>query len=469
MTETKKDQRIVQLEAENAGLRTLITQLTERIAELEARLGKDSHNSSKPPSSDGYGRRRQTRPATGKKPGGQPGHAGRTLERQVTADQVVTYRPPVCAHCQTLLEGIPATRTQVRQVLDLPPVRLDATDHVVETICCPNCGQLSQGSFPEQVTAPVQYGPQVQALAVYLNEGQLLPSARTVEVLTDLLGAPLSEGTLETWVQQASAALIPFEQHATQALASGDVLHGDETGVRIGNKLHWMHVASTACLTLLGWHAKRGHAAVDAMQVWPQFAGIAVHDRWATYWRYSCAHALCHAHLQRELTALAEQGEEWAAHMQDVLRSWYDEVAHARTLGQPIDPWRQQQWWRRYWAILNGGFAAHPPTPIPKRRGRPKQSPAKNLLDAFLAHADAVLAFIGDPRVPLTNNQAERDLRLVKVQQKISGCFRSEVGATAFCRIRSYLGTARKQGVRILDALTHALQGAPLPLACLPE
>ena len=218
MTETEKDQRIAQLEAENAGLRTLITQLTERIAALEARLGKDSHNSSKPPSSDGYRRRGRVRPASGKRSGGQRGHEGTTLRRQAPPDHMVRHRPTHCAACQEPLNAAPTVGQQVRQVHDLPPLRLAATDHIVEQVRCARCTHITSGQFPATVTAPVQYGPQVQAFAVYLNEGQLLPSARTVMVLQDLLGAVVSEGSLETWVQQTSAHLAPFVAQATQAL-----------------------------------------------------------------------------------------------------------------------------------------------------------------------------------------------------------------------------------------------------------
>ncbi|HEV7129071.1 MAG TPA: IS66 family transposase, partial [Ktedonobacterales bacterium] len=437
---------------------------------LEGRLGKDSHNSSKPPASDGLSRRlRPQRVRSGKKPGGQPGHCGQTLAMVEPPDEVVTHAPVACAHCQRPLIGIVGQVVECRQVHDLPALRLQVSEHQVEQVCCPACHALTRGTFPPDVRAPVQYGSQVRALAVYLHQYQLLPEARTGETLGDLCGAAIADATLAAWVQQAAMAVEPAVRRIADLVAGGAQQHADETGIRIQGKRHWLHVNSTRWLTHLAWHAKRGKAATEAIGIWPRFRGRAMHDRWASYDAYqACAHSWCGAHLVRDLTFLAEQHSQvWAAALRDLLLAMRQAAHQWRAHGAAWMPAHEQmEWIAQYHELLAQGYAAQPP-PLGAtgRRGRPKQPPAKNLLDALLGQSERVLAFLADPRVPFTNNQAERDLRMAKVQQKISGAFRSEAGATAFCRLRSYLGTMRKQGHSMLDALVAAIQGIPLPVA----
>jgi transposase len=356
-----------------------------------------------------------------------------------------------------------------RQVRDLPPLRLEVTEHQVEQVRCPTCRALTRGTFPAEVRAPAQYGPQVQALAVYLNQYQLVPEARTQEALADLCGSTMSDGTVAGWVGQAATTLAPTVAQIADRVAVAAHQHSDETGLRIGGKRSWLHVNSTRWLTHLAWHPKRGRAALEAIGIWPRFTGRAMHDRWASYDQYpACRHSWCGAHLVRELTFLAEeQQQDWAAALRDLLRAMHAAAQDWRAAGAPAIPADERaQWIAQYHDLLAQGFAAQPPPlPAPRRRGRPKQTPAKNLLDALLRHGDRVLAFLADLRLPFTNNQAERDLRMTKVQQKISGTFRSEDGATAYCRIRSYLGTMRKQGHGMLEALAAVFAGRPLPVA----
>jgi transposase len=476
------EDRIAQLEQENAELQAKLAEayqqiahLAERLHQVEGQLAKDSHNSSKPPSSDSPAHKpRSQRKASGKKTGGQQGHAGRTLMQVASPDEVVRHRPAVCGHCHQELAGVAGQVKERRQVHDLPQVRLFVREHQVEEVCCPSCQQMTEGSFPAGIEAPVQYGPNVRALGVYLSQYQLVPLSRTCELLSDLCDCQLSEGTLTAWVQQAGRTLKETVERIADWLSTSRLQHGDETGVRIGGKLHWLHVNSTRWLTHLAWHRKRGKQALEEIGIWPRFHGRAIRDRWASYDHYACAHSLCGAHLLRDCTYVSEQEQQaWAGEMRDLLMS----------MAEAADEWRQHAvsavpsyerdaWVAQYFEVLASGFAAQPaPTAaeVPKRRGRRKQSTAKNLLDDLLRRADQVLAFLDDLRVPFTNNQAERDLRMVKVQQKIAGTFRSEDGATAFCRIRSYLSTMRKQSHSMLVALSAVFAGQPLPVAWAPE
>jgi transposase len=480
-----KDEELQALREENRTLKALVAELlplkeqvaraTARIKELEERLAKDSRTSSKPPSSDGLKRLpRSTRRPSGKRPGGQAGHAGHTLKMVEQPDEVVRHRPQVCSQCSADLSAVPGRVTERRQVLDVPEIRLVAHEHQLEAICCPTCHSTSLGSFPASVSAPVQYGPHLQALAVYLHQGQLLPTARTCEALAALCGCQISEGTLIQWSELAAERLAPTMERIAELLGSSHLQHGDETGIRVYGMLHWLHVNCTRFLTHLAWHASRGQEAMDEIGIWPRFSGRGMHDRLVSYDGYACAHSICGAHLLRDCAAVAEQEhQEWASEMQDFLLDLHDACQEWRLLHlRSVPAIERDDWVARYFEILAAGYAAQPPTPpssARKRKGRPKQSQAKNLLDALMARAEQVLALLDDLRIPFTNNQAERDLRWAKVQQKISGTFRSATGATAFCQIRSYLSTMHKQGHSMLSALTAVFHGQPLPVAWAPE
>jgi transposase-like protein len=319
----------------------------------------------------------------------------------------------------------------------------------------------------------VQYGPQLRALAVYLHEYQLVPLARVSELLADLCACELSEGTVLTWVEFAAERLAPTVAQIGDWLSVSPLQHADETGVRIAGKLHWLHVNSTRFLTHLAWHAKRGRKALEDIGIWPRFRGRAMRDRWASYDSYRCTQSICGAHLVRDCLYVAEQEQqEWAGEMADLLVSMARAAEEWRQRGAAAVPAEERDAWvAQYFDLLASGFAAQAlpsAEEVPKGSGRRKQSAAKNLLDELLRRAHQVLAFLNDLRVPFTNNQAERDLRMAKVQQKIAGTFRSEDGATAFCHIRSYLSTMRKQGHRMLPALAAVFAGQPLPIAWAP-
>jgi transposase len=388
-------------------------------------------------------------------------------------DRVVSHRPENCSHCQADLHQNPGEVKERRQIHDLPELRLEVEEHQVEEICCPACHHLNRGSFPEGVDAPAQYGPNVQALAVYFSQFHLLPMERTCEALEDLCGAAISEGTLCAWILEASRRLSATMQQIKTFLCAGPLHHADETGIRVKGLLHWMHVSCTRWLTYYSWHRKRGKEALENIGIWPKFKGRAMHDRWKTYDQYDCDHSLCGSHLLRDCIAVFEREQQaWAQEMHDLLLLMAKVADYWREQGAKAVPQPERDiWLALYFHILAKGFAEHPP-PTPdlhsKQKGKRKQSASKNLLDAFLHRADQVLASLDDLSLPFTNNLAERDLRMVKVHQKISGTFRSEDGATAFCSIRSYLSTMRKQGRSMLAALAAVFAGSPFPIAWAP-
>lgn len=452
--------RVTVTEAENAALRA-------ENQELRGRLGTDSHNSSKPPSSDGPGstpRPKSRREPSGRKSGGQPGHVGHTLRQVETPDEIVIHPPLACRGCGERLDEAPVVRRERRQVLDLPPVRVQVTEHQAETRRCAGCGVETSGQFPGGVEAPVQYGTGVASLAVYLNQEQLLPEERTCRVLAEVFRCPISEATLERAVGTCHAELAAVEAAIKQGVTEAEVAHFDETGARLGGKRFWLHVASTARLTFYATHPKRGREAMDALGVLPAFRGRAVHDGLTSYGQYQdCTHALCNAHHLRELTFVEEQLKQaWAKDLKALLLEIKQAVDEARAGGLVAVPARAKaDILRRYDTILADGARANPPPAPTGKRGRPKRGKAGSLVDRLRTHKAETLAFLEDFTVPFDNNQAERDIRMTKVRQKISGGFRTTTGADRFSRIRGYISTLRKQGIPIFAALTNALSGTP--------
>ncbi|HEX9802457.1 MAG TPA: IS66 family transposase [Gammaproteobacteria bacterium] len=455
--------------AQQATIRVLeqaIAALTERVKELEDQLATDSHNSGKPPSGDHSKRTRSLRKPSGKPSGGQPGHPGSTLRLSETPDRVIRHCSARCQACGASLEGGQESRFERRQMWDLPPIQLEVVEHRAVTTVCGSCGAETTAAFPPGVTQLVQYGPRIQALGVYLRVYQLLPSGRTRELLEDMFGSAPSEGTLQAAVERCAAGLADTDAAIRKGVQQAAVAHCDETGVRVEGKRRWLHVASTQWLTHYGWHPKRGKEATDAIGILPLFKGTSVHDGWSSYRQYECSHALCNAHHLRELTFVEErEGQPWARQMKDLLLVIKEHVEQAQAAGaERLDAATVHELEERYQQVLDAGLLANPPPAEgrpPGKRGRQKQSKAKNLLDRLGLHRREVLAFMHDFQVPFDNNLAERDLRMMKVQQKIAGCFRSGDGASAFCRIRSYLSTARKQGQRVLPAVAQVFAGSP--------
>lgn len=451
----------------------IIEQLMAQVRELEGRLAKNSSNSNKPPGSDGLGKGARTaslRGKSGKKPGGQPGHTGRTLEQVDAPDHVVTHSPAACACGQSLSE-VEGASVERRQVFDLPEPKVEVTEHRVEAKVCPCCGEVSKGVFPDNVVAPVQYGERVQALAVYFAHQHFLPFDRLAQMFEDVFGIGLSAATCANVDRKLFTQLESFEANLKAHLIASKVLHFDETGMRCNKKLHWIHVASSETATFYGIHAKRGQEAMDDFDVLPKFSGSAIHDHWFPYFAYEqVSHGLCNAHHLRELTFVHEQEkEEWAGEMKQYLlkaRKIVEENAARGCLAEELREALEQE----YAKIVLRGFEYHQnllPLP-PGKKGRQKQRAGKNLLNRLSDKHECVLRFMTNFSVPFTNNQGEQDIRMVKLKQKIAGCFRKPEGGEIFCRIRSYLSTARKQGWQIWDALAEALRGQPRLLSLKP-
>ncbi|HEV2459642.1 MAG TPA: IS66 family transposase [Ktedonobacterales bacterium] len=478
------EEEIAALRAENAALREQVQTLVAEVQTLRERLAKDSHNSSKPPASDGLARKTKSlRRKSGKKPGGQLGHRGHQVRLAQTPDTVVAHRPERCGTCQQALPEDAPSWVERRQVHELPPVRLHVTEHRLLHVRCPSCGATTAGQGPAEVRAPRHYGPRLRAVATYLVQQQFVPYARVRDLLAEVFGATLSVGTLVNLVRQGAERLHGVEQEIKAALRHALVLHHDETGLRVvgpagtgetGAGVQWTHVTCTKDLTHDARHAARGAAALQAIGILPDFTGGSIHDGWTSYRHFTaCRHALCNAHHLRELTFVEEElHQAWAGQLKHVLRAMQTAVEAAQAAGSAyLDQAVRDDLVTRYEVLLGAGLAQNPLPPPPavstagtRRRGRRKQSPVRNLLDRLWTYEHEALRFLDDFAVPFDNNQAERDLRMVKVQQTISGTFRTDTGADAFCRLRTVCSTWRKQKRSVLQALETAFAGHPLHL-----
>jgi transposase len=474
---TKLEQRIVELEAQNAALgemteaqAALIEQLEARVAELERELGRHSGNSSLPPSRDNAearanrAARRQAKREKGKRaPGKQPGDPGSHLARVADPDHVVVHRPSACRGCGAGLGDAEVSGAERRQVFDLPERRREVTEHIAEQCRCA-CGCETTASFPREATAPAVWGPRVRAYALYLMNRQLLPVERTAEILADLLGAPVSTGWLAGLAAEAAEGLEGFIEDLGARVAAQDVVHVDETGARVAGAKWWFHVACTALFTFLGVHRRRGVDATDHFGVLPRVRGTLVHDRWAPYWRYTrAAHAICNAHILRDLAAVAEVASQqpWADAMAGLLCDAKRKAEAAAAAGLDAVPRGQRAALRaRYNRIITDALAANPDPPAGQKRNALERA-SYNLAVALRDHATEILRFTADLAVPFDNNQAERDLRMAKLQQKISGTFRTEDGARRFAAVRSYIETGRKHGQNPIDVLIALFNGTP--------
>jgi transposase len=426
---------------------------------------KNSRNSSKPPSSDGFKKPvpKSLREKSPRPTGGQPGHVGHTRPMAQKPDHIVIHRVENCGHCGGSLASHPPDGIDQRQVYDLPPIHLIVTEHQAEKKLCA-CGHSTKADFPPGVTSTVQYGAGVKATAAYLKNYQFLPYERTCELMRDCFGTPLSEGTLANLIGECHAALAAPVQSIKEQIAGARVVHFDESGSRVEKTLWWLHSASTTTATYYDIHPKRGSEALDAIGILPAFLGRAIHDFWTPYFGYPCEHGLCNAHHLRELTFVQEQHQQvWAGAMIGLLLEIKAAVNQARPSADRLGAELVHSFEVRYQTLLDKGYAENPlaPAPVEKKRGRRKKTKPRNLLERLDHHRRETLAFMHDFTVPFDNNQAERDIRMMKVQQKISGTFRSEDGAKAFCRIRSYISTARKNALSAMDALTLAFSSSP--------
>jgi transposase len=444
-----------------------IRAMESRIQALEDQLDKDSHNSSKPPSSDGLKKKpKSLRHKSSKKSGGQEGHAGHRLELVANPDKVEVHAVTECEHCQAALGDVQADGYKKRQVFDLPVVVLEVTEHQSEIKICPVCGEKTEGIFPSEVSQETQYGPRVRAQMVYFNAYQFIPLERTTEVMKDLYQQPVAEGSVVSAAARVGQQVAPVHTKIKNYLIhTEDAVRFDETGVRIDGKLNWLHSASTEQATYYEIHARRGSEAMDQIGILPKRTGWSIHDYWKAYLKYANAqHGLCNAHNIRDLIFIFESEKQaWAGEMLDLLLQIKQTVETAQQDHQiALSDAQITSFHLHYDQIVSAGLLLNPPPEKTEgKRGRVKQSFPKNMLDRLYDHKEMVLAFMHDFRVPFQNNLAERDIRMTKVKQKVSGGFRSEEGGKVFCLIRSYISTARKNGQPVLDVLYKAVVGKP--------
>ncbi|MGH2840355.1 MAG: IS66 family transposase [Solirubrobacteraceae bacterium] len=451
-----------QLESLVASQAAVIVRLEAELAGLRARLSSNSRNSSRPPSSDGLSKppadpkKRSLRRSSGRKQGGQQGHQGARLERAAAPDERVEHPPERCEGCDGDLADAEQLGGESRQVFDLPHgALLRVVEHVAQQRRC-ECGHVTAGAFPAGVGAPTQYGPGIRALGVYLHAFQHLPYDRAAQALADIAGASVSTGTLTAWVTAAAEGLCDFDERLRELLVAAPVAHFDETGARIAGRLGWVHSASTETLTRYTAHARRGSEAIDAAGILPAFAGVAVHDGWAPYRNYpGCDHGLCNIHHLRELQAATEAGHTWPVAMSCLLLDTKDAVERAAIAGaERLGRDALGELAASFAEIVAMGHEEHPAA-----AGR--RTKAHNLLLRLERYEPDVLRFAYDLRVPFGNNQAEQDIRMVKLQQKISGCWRTTQGAERFMAVRSYISTARKNGLEALNVLGQLAAGRP--------
>ncbi|MEI7845013.1 MAG: IS66 family transposase [Chloroflexota bacterium] len=446
--------------------------LEEKVQKIEGELKKDSHNSGKPPTSDGLKKPPQhgLRPKSDRNSGGQLGHKGHRLEPVANPDFTAIHSVAQCSHCHASLENVGIDKYDTRQVFDVPRKKLEVTEHQVEIKTCPSCGTVNKAEFPANVSQKTQYGPRIRAQATYFHNYHFIPLKRTTEILEDLYEQPVTQGVVVKAVAEVAKQVDPTNKKVKSYLTeTEEAVHFDETGARVAGKLNWLHSSSTKRASYYQIHVKRGSDAMDEIGILPNRTKWCVHDYWKAYLKYAKAkHALCNAHVLRELTFLVEQYQQtWATEMIELLVDIKQTVEVAKELGDESLAREQiASFENHYDQIVDKGLLSNPTpektTEQPKKkRGKAKQSKAKNLLDRLRDHRDKELAFMYDFKVPFDNNQAERDIRMTKLQQKVSGGFRSDDGSKVFCAVRSYVSTARKNGKPILDALHSALIGNP--------
>ena len=442
--------KVEALESENAALRG-------EVSELRSRLNLNSKNSHKPPSSDGLSKKPGLPKGPPKKSGGQFGHKGKTLKMVDAPDAVVIHHVPSCPCCSKVFSPSDVLEVvQKRQVFDIPTPRMEVREHQLGVVAC--CGRQYLGSFPAEVGQPVQYGSRIKALSVLLNNDYKLPVEKIEQLMGDLWGCSFNESTALTANAGMYQALEPIEEQIKTAVLASKVAHFDETGMRVEKKLHWFHVASTSVFTYLFVHKKRGREALDSDEsLLKDFQNRAVHDCWESYFGFKqCQHSLCGAHLLRELTNLMEKGSKWAPQMHQFMLDLYRNSQKATAIVAD-----RQSWEREFKHICQLADQEEPP-PIYGKKGKPKNSKGRNLLNRLMDHQDGWLAFAFVQGVPFSNNQAERDIRCLKTKQKVATNFQTLKGAQHYARIQSFTSTLRKHSMNVFQNLINAFDRKPI-------
>jgi transposase len=443
-----------------------LVEITNRLKAIEVRLNLNSQNSSKPPSTDQKkkNKERSLRKKTERKPGGQPGREGKTLEPVENPDEVIEHRPEICQHCQAKLEGVEANGYTLRQIFEMPEPKIIVTEHRALCVTCPCCAKQAKAAFPEFVEQPVQYGSRILSFATYLSADHLIPYARVAKIVQEVTGALFCEGTLSTALQKAFVRLGDFETSLVLALAKVGILHVDETGGWINKVRYWFHTRCTKTLTYLFCNKNRGKEATDDLV---PYKGRLVSDFFASYVDLPCLHQFCMAHICRELVGVFERtNQKWALDLKEHLE-YCNSACHAARERGATKLWNARNLALEYDEFVSAGIRANPLAPAvrdakTKKMKAASLSVARALLERLRTYRMDCLAFLFDLSVPFTNNEAERAIRMLKVKGKISGCFRRLEGATRFCRIRSYLQTCGKQGLNRLECLRSVFLGNPV-------
>lgn len=473
-----REQLIELAKTDPEAIADLVLMLWDRVEKLEAKvaeLERNSRSSSKPPSSDKGNftnppKPKSLRKKSGRKPGGQKGHPGNTLEQSKSPDHVEDHRLSEGAFCYKCAAPLATGKSETlehdicecRQVFELPAIRLVITEHRAERILCEECNTLNTAPFPDAVKAPVQYGPLVQATAIYLGAYHMVPYQRGAEIFSEIFNCPLSQGTLANFVKKGGKKAALAMEPIRNELINAPVAHADETGCTLNGKRHWLHVFSSANLSCFHIDPKRGSEAMDRMGLLPRYKGNLIHDFLGAYFKFEkCSHFLCNAHLQRELIYIHEEmGQAWAKDMIDLLLEAKKLSEKRNQSGRGVPKKEQDRIWHSHSEIILEGLEINPeppPSPIGKR-GRVKRSKPLNLLIRLESRVKEIMGFFAYPDVPYDNNQAERDLRMMKVREKISGTFRAESHAQAFCDIRGIISSARKQSRSILNTLASLIE-----------
>ena len=437
-----------------------------RLKRLEDMLNMNSSNSSKPPSTDNKltKAKKSATSKSKKKRGAQNGHKGNNLKMVATPDKVEELFAPRCSCCNEPLNPIDSSKIEKRQLFDLPEIKIQVIEYQAHSIECTKCHSVTKAEFPDNINTTTQYGDNLKSLVSYLNAYQMLPYERISEFIQDLLAHKISTGTIYNFLNTNYTVLENFEDTIKQSLLNEDVLHSDETGVNSQGKLHWIHVTSSSYLTYYMIHTKRGKDAINAMGILSNYEGIVVHDHWAPYYSYNCSHSYCNAHILRELNGITEKENlQWSQDMHSLLVSMNNAVHRAKESNkEQLSSAQIQKFTKNYEKIIKGALRYYPPPNKTTKTGKKtKQAKGKNLLDRLSKYQNEHLRFLSDFRVPFTNNLAERDLRMIKVKEKISGTFMSFKGGEIFCRIRSYISTLKKNNIAVLQGLHDALSGNP--------
>ena len=452
------------LRKENEELKAENLLLKQEIRKLKESAGKDSTNSSKPPSTDNAFKEKESKANKNKKRerGAQEGHIGKNLKKSDNPDIIEILQPTTCEGCSHNLEDVDVKSVSSRQIFDIPPIAMEVTEFQQQTKVCPCCGKVNKPDFPDGLNSYVQYGDNVKAFITYLNTYQMIPYERITELIEDLTTHNICDGTIYNTLKGFHTKLQPFEENSKKLLLESAVINVDETGTQVGAKLHWSHVISTSIVTYYMIHAKRGSEAIDDMGILPFYKGIAVHDHWKAYYKYECKHSYCNAHILRELNGIIENEKVvWASDMHKLLTGMNNYLYSLEEKGiESPSKGKIQQYYKRYDDICRAAQKYYPPPKEkPKTNRKPAQSKGKNLLDRLVEHKEGTLMFFMNLLVPFTNNLAEQDLRMLKVKEKISGCFASFKGAEMFNRIRGFISTMKKNNRPVLEELRNVLRG----------